>query len=659
MITKTPLFLLFCLIPTLCLSQELVTDTIFVTASRIKNNLYSLPISTLFISQDEIKIKTLGDIASILSGTAGVDIRNYSLINGASTISLLGATSQQSLLLLDGLAINSPSLGIADIGLFPVHNLSRIEVVKGPISSLYGANALAGVVNLITQNPFAITKPIEYNLGINYGSFRTSNINISLKSRFDKLGTIFDIYRSQTNGLRTNDDCLTQGFGISSGYHFNQTNRIRIDLRYTTKELGLPGPKPNTAKIPLYGDRTATSCFNRQKDTLYLIKLLSDFELRPKWQIKFNGYYSLNNTNFKWVDQFSPDTSFYNDFYSSKVINLNLLNNYQFSAVGNIVVGIDYEYDKFSAQTQDTFWHPRQYKFALFSEGTSDFNRIFKPFVSLRFDWHPLFQEFFSPALGLTATVTPELKFRLHVGRAFRAPTMNDMYWPKSAYIAGNSKIKPEYGNTGQLGFDFNNSNLSLSATMFARKINNLISWLPLNGDTWQPFNVDTATIIGLEFTGKIGLMSGVSFKYSGTIQYAEQIRKEMIFDDWFTQQREFAYKRRKQAYVPQFTFSPSLNIENDLGTTININSRYVSSRYNYYPIYDSLPQIILQTKQLPAYFVFSLHISQRISQNLNLFIKLENLFDTMFSEQFGNSLNDFDYPRPGRCLFLGLEIKS
>lgn len=652
--------LLLCLTLQKGFSQEIIIDTIFVTASRIESNVKSLPISTILISHEEIKTKTLGDVASVLSGEAGIDIRNYSLINGASTISLLASTSQQSLLLLDGLVINSPSLGIADIGLFPVHNLRRIEVVKGPISSLYGANGLAGAVNLITQNPFEITKPIEYDISLNYGSYQTMNFNLSLKTRLEKIGTLFDFYRNQTNGLRTNDDGIAQGFGISSGYHFNQSNRIRIDLRYTTKELGLPGPQPNITDIPIYGDKTATSCFNRQKDTLYLIKILSDFEIRPKWYIKLNGYYSLNNTNFKWIDQFSPDTSFYNEHYSTKVTNLNLFSNYLFTPITNFAWGIDYEYDNFSAQTRDTFWQPQQYKIAVFSEGSLDFGQIFRSFSSLRLDWHPMFGEFISPALGLTAKITPELKFRLHFGRAFRAPTMNDLYWPKSSYMAGNPKIKPESGNTGQLGFDFQNNNISLSTTFFSRKTKNLISWLPpISGDTWQPSNIDNATVVGLELVSKIRLIPGVLFEFSSTLQNAEQIRKEMIYDNWFTNEREFVFQKRKLAYVPSLTFSPGLNIKNDLGTAIDIYGRYVSSRYNYYPNYDSYPKITYQTKQLPSYFVLSLHISQTISSRVNFSLKLENLYDTHYSEQFGNSINDLDYPRQGRSLFVGVEVKD
>ncbi len=647
------------LMPSLAQSQEIITDTIFVTASRIESKVSLLPISAILISQEVIKTKTLGDIASVLSGEAGIDVRNYALINGASAINLWGSTSQQSLLLLDGSPIHSPSLGMPDIGLIPVHNLQRIEVVKGPISSIYGANGLAGAVNLITQSPFMITKPFAYNLGLSYGSYQTMNFNLALKGRLKNLATIVDFHRSQTQGLRTNDDGQMQGLGISSGYDLTLNNRIRIDFQYTQKELGLPGPKPNITEIPLYGDNSATSCFNRQKDTLYLVKLLSDFEIKPQWLIKFNAYYSLNNTTFKWVDLFSPDTSFYNDHYSSKVANLNLLSNYQFSANNHLACGLDYEYDKFSAQTRDTFWQPQQYKIAMFSETDWNISRIFRSIASLRFDWHPTFGGFISPAIGLTAKTTPALKFRFHWGRAFRSPTMNDLYWPKSSYVAGNPEIKPEYGNTYQLGLDFQNNNLSFSTTLFNRKTKNLISWLPIYGDTWQPFNIDTANILGLEFISKLRLISKVWFKFSGTIQNAEQIRQELIYDNWFTNEKEFIFQKRKMAYVPNFTFSPGLNIKNDLGTSIDIYARYVSSRVNYYPNYDSYPKISYQPKHLPGFFVLSVHISQNISSKVRAYLKLENLYDTHYAEQFGNSVNDFDYPRPNRSLYLGVEIKD
>jgi outer membrane cobalamin receptor len=274
----------------------------------------------------------------------------------------------------------------------------------------------------------------------------------------------------------------------------------------------------------------------------------------------------------------------------------------------------------------------------------------------LRFDWNSGFGTFFSPSLGLIWRINPLLKLRTQLGRAFRAPTLNDLYWP----IYGNPNIKPEIGNAYQIGLDYNpNSILSLSTTLFARRTKNLITWSPDSTGFWRPGNVDSSSIFGFEFTGKIKLTDEISFQLSGTLQDAQQIRKEIIYDDWFTGTTEFIYQKRKQTNTPNINFSPSVNIENRLGTNINIYGRYSSSRYNYYTSYDSLPRISMQTKKLPAYFILSLHIAQKLTNLINLKLKIDNLYDVKYSEQFGNSIIDKDYPRPGRIVFIGFEIKN
>lgn len=635
-----------------------LSDTVFVTASRIENQIFNLPISSLLITKNELEAKSIGDIATAITGEPGVNIRNYSLVNGASSISLFGSTSQQVLVLLDGLPLNSASTGTFDLGLVPIDILDRVEIVKGPISSLYGANALGGVVNLITEQPFYITKP-SYEINLNYGTYHTSIFNFSFKNHINKYNFIFDAHHLKTNGLRTNDNSQTQGIGFSSGYTFNSTNNLRLDLRYETKNLGLPGPMPNISEDPLYGDSTAYTRYDRQADTLYLIKLIGDWQIKPKWNISFNSHWARNYSNFLWVNQWSYDTSLYQDRYDSKRLVSNLITRYQFARGQNIALGIDCEQDKFSGYSQfpqDTTWYPDLSKIGMFSEGSFDFMKVFCAFGSLRLDWNSGFGTFLSPALGFTGKIIPNLKIRLHMGRAFRSPTLNDLYWP----ISGNTELKPEQGIAYQLGFDYTpNPNFNLSSTFFIRKTNNLISWQPDTSNIWRPTNIDSASITGLELTGKIGFAQGISFQCSGTVQNAWQIRQEMIYNDWFSGITEFDYRKRKQTSLPNIAFSSSLNIANDLGTKINIYGRYASARYNYYPSYDSLPKIIMQTKKLPAYFVLSLHISQKISNIINLILKVENLYDTQYSEQFGNSMIDRDYPRPGRSMFIGFKIKN
>ncbi|MEO0083728.1 MAG: TonB-dependent receptor plug domain-containing protein [candidate division WOR-3 bacterium] len=632
-------------------------DTVFVTASRLENNMMNLPVSISLIDKQSIKHNSIGDIASVLTKDNSVFMRNYALINGASQISILGSTSQQVLVLLDGLPINSPSLGTPDLGLIPVNRLRRIEIVKGPISSLYGANAFGGVVNLITENPLTVIKP-TIEVSLNYGSYQTTNAGFAYKNSVGNYHFIIDGHYTKTNGLRSNDDGKTKGFGFSSGYNLDVTKNLRFDFQYETKDIGLPGPKPNLSAIPRYGDSTAYSLYDRQSDNLYLTKLIGNWTFSPKFELQVNTRYRANKTDYLSVDQYSFDTTLYLDKYSTCSFNQNIIARYQFNQMRKVVVGYDYSHDWFSAYSKfpiDTAWFPSDSKNGLFSEISFDVLRNIYALINGRFDYHSSFGSFVSPAFGFIWRIN-KVKFRGHIGRAFRAPTLNDLYWP----IYGNKNIKPEIGNAVQIGFDYSNEdNLVLKMTIFSRQTKNLIAWTPDSSGFWRPANVDSAFIAGIELNGKVKIIDGLEFEGSGTIQNGYQVRKEQVFNDWFNNISEFRYVKRKQANLPNTTFTANLNIENHLGTKIVIFGKYVGTRYNYYPSYDSLPKIIMLTKKLPAFVNLSLHINQRLSNWLNLKLIIENLYNTHYAEQFGNSYYDYDYPRPGRSIFAGIEIKK
>ncbi|MBS4015764.1 MAG: TonB-dependent receptor [Candidatus Latescibacteria bacterium] len=632
-------------------------DTIFVSATRVRTRIFNLPISTSLILHTDIQNKSDRDIASALSGTAGLDIRNYSLVNSASSISLFGSTSQQVLVLLDGLPVNSASTGMPDLGLIPITNLDRIEIVKGPFSSLYGANALGGVVNLITQTPFDILISPSYQISYKYGSYNTSQF--SFTDRIKNLNTIVNYLHTKSDGMRTNDDILFESINLTSGYQFDSLNKMRVNMTINSKQLGLPGPLPDTSQYPRYGDATSFSRYDRQKDILFLIKPSVDLAINPNWNLILNSHYLVNNSDFKWVDQWTQDTSLYQDQYQSRTFIINLINHYQYARFGRIALGADFENNRFSAFAQypsDTSWHPVINKFGVFAEGSHEYKNKLNTFVSIRFDHNSGFGNFISPAIGFNTAITPNLKLRTHLGKAFRAPTLNDLYWP----VSGNPAIKPEIGTAYQIGLDYlPHPQFSLSLTGFTRKTKNLISWLPDTANIWRPTNIDSSEIFGLEFQTKIQLTQNLPISISGTWQNAAQTRKELVYDDWQTQTTRYEYTKRQQAFLPDLLLSLNIGYKISPNTDIIFLANYTGTRLNYYTDYSTLPDISMLTKKLPAHLICSSAITQQIHKQIKLVLKTENIFNTRYAEQFGNSITDKDYPRPLRTIFIGVEIQN
>ncbi len=655
--------ILFLIIPIFLTAQEnqiqYEIDTIFVTASRVEEPINRIPLSVNLITEEKIRLQNYGDISSILNNLPGIDIRSYSIIGGASSISLFGSTSQQVLVLVDGRIINSSNLGVADLGLISTNNLKKIEIVIGPISSLYGANALGGVVNIVTKSPYDFPKPgLYYDGSMQYGSYQTRNIYLGTGISSNKFGLLFDANYKKSDGIRTNDNCLKQGIGLKLSYKdINQ--RLRVDLDYETKENGLPGPKPSPSMIPIYGDSTTTSIYDRSVDTAFSVRGEFDYDLTSKFSLKLIPFYTKNWTRFLWVDAYSIDTTLYNDHYITQNIGASLIANYQNSAGLRINGGIDLKQDDFQANSffydelvcnyQDTIWQAKGQRVGLFGEANINISKYVILIPAGRLDWNSDFGYFISPSLGFLLPLSSAIRFKIHLGRAFRAPTFNDLYWPKS----GNPEIKPEFGDALQLGLDWKrNQGQSFSLTAYARKTKDLIAWVPDSAGIWHPTNINESDIFGISTKGEIKILKMFKLGLSVNFSKANQMRKELIYSDWETGTNRFELKRRRSAFLPIFSLSQEISYKNGFGSYISLEFLETGNRINYYPVYDNFPIVYMAKKTLPFNFIVNLRIKQRLLSRIELIFRIENLLNKSYAEQFGNSLTDLDYPRPKLVIF-------
>lgn len=126
-------------------------DEVVVIASKYPEKIMDAPVSTTVVTEEDIEEKNVQNAADLLRDIAGIHISDYGVLSGKKTISIRGSNSNQVLVMIDGQPINSSQNGEADLSQIPVEIIERIEISKDPASSLYGANALGGVVNIITK----------------------------------------------------------------------------------------------------------------------------------------------------------------------------------------------------------------------------------------------------------------------------------------------------------------------------------------------------------------------------------------------------------------------------------------------------------------------------------------------------------------------------
>ncbi len=626
---------------------------VLVVANRIPALKSSATLGTSLLNDSVLQQAAGSDLTTVLSSLTGIQTRTYGQPGGQSSLSIWGASSQQALVLLDGHQVMNPISGTADPGLVPLAELSGIEVARGAGSSLYGSSALGGVVNLL---PFAARNQTPGtwfgDAVFGGGNSRSADASVRLGRRFDKWGSQAFWAGGAFDGPRTNDQEMNWGAGLGAGLYPNQNHMLDFDCDLANRSLGLPGPKPDPNAIPLFGDSLSTALRDSEQDRSVSLRanwtwqpLTGLFtELKPDWRLLQTRYWTLpyNATN--------PDSLKLDD-YQSQGLGGSLIVHRDWARL-QAVVGFDHTTDLAWVQSQtDTNWQGRSADNGVWAELNAPIAGLAKVSASAREDFAPGFGRAFNPGLGIAVPLGQAFKLRAHWGTAFRAPTISDRYWPKS----GVPDLKPEHGMTAQAGFDWQIPKLVVNATGFLRTTSNLISWQPDTGGLWRPANVDSSRHLGAELMLDVLPASELDLRASATWLSATQVRKELVFSDWSTGETRSEFVRRQAAFLPMLNLNAQASYRFLFGTRVMLSGRLESERLNYYPNYDSAPVIRMDTKRLPAFAVFGCEVSQRLLRHWDVVLKVDNVLNRAYSEQFGNSIGDLDYPMSGRSVAIQL----
>lgn len=216
-------------------------DEIVVTGTRTERTTEEVPAGVSAVTNEDISSTRMFGVKEALSGVSGVQAESRSggydarlIIRGAGLKARYGV--REIMVLLDGVPITDPD-GMTRLDFVDTQLVDRIDVVKGPNSTLYGANAAGGVVNIITKSPFEERKSIK----IGYGSENTQMYNLIYGTSIGKTYFMFSGSRKSTDSWRKwNSFSTTQG-SLKLGYMFDEKSSLEANASYTKADLELPG----------------------------------------------------------------------------------------------------------------------------------------------------------------------------------------------------------------------------------------------------------------------------------------------------------------------------------------------------------------------------------------------------------------------------------
>ncbi len=607
---------------------------IIVTATRLNQPLKDVPLSSSVITREALETAPALDVGDILRTQTGIYVRSTNR-GGVATASLRGAQSSQVLVVKDGLPINDAFNGLVDLSRLMLGGIERIEIVRGPTSHLYGANALGGVINLITREP----EPVR-NLTAAYGSFNTQQIQLHAGQGDSEKGAIISAAVNKSDGWRGNDDFRHRSMLCKLNSTVGKV-LVSVSTGYDNSEVGVPGPKPDSTFIPIYGNNEVTSLFDRQKaDNLYgLLSVKSTFGDNYALQLRLRPQRSVTDFSNEYLDWLTGETILGHDQYTLKNLRLSGQVDKRMDT-NHLLAGIDVisesgfveQTTTIEATAEDSTirWTPSTHSSALWTEYIWHKSNA-TVVLGIRSDYHSVYKWHTSPSLGIILQLGANT-VRFSAGEAYRAPSFNDLFWPDDGFTSGNPDLKSETGTAYEIGLVHRVSQtIRGSVAVFRRDVDDMIAWTPTLEGKWQPANINRFSVNGLEAEFNVRLETlhaRISYTYLDAVQIDLGVEKPA-------------------AFIPSKTVSAEIHA-GIAGFDLVVRGEYRSGIRNYYG--DS-------EKLLPARTVLDTRLSKTFMK-LEPYVEVRNILDTEYSDQFGFTMFDGDYPLPGRTFGIGLGME-
>jgi vitamin B12 transporter len=472
---------------------------VVVTATKTDKDPQDVTQSVTVITADEIKKSGALTAAEVIERTVGVDLHEYGPKGSLANFSLRGSTAAQVLVLLDGRRMNSTQNGEFNMSNLPIalENIERIEIVRGPSSALYGADALGGVINIITKKPAVLDMTFTATAGTHDYQSLTGSTSNKVNKAYYRLSAA----NEKSDGFRENSRLQQTTMGGKLGYEFSKNSSLEFAADYIAKDTGIPGSILSPTPLAHQWDR------NLNLDLSYKVKFSKELDLRASVYNKRNKLLYENPSYFEDSRHLTTSTG------------TELQANWLVTSWNLLTAGTEIKADHIDSS--DNGGHSTSLTAVYLQDEIS----IGEPFILVlggRYDKHSVYGEEWSPRVSARYLVSKTgTIIRASWGEAFRAPTFNDLYWPTTSWAKGNPDLKPEKSMEYEGGIEQSlGKGRSIKFTVFERQSKDLIVWMPDAG-VWTPTNFGSARVWGYEAEAKVTffntLVWAVNYTYMDT----------------------------------------------------------------------------------------------------------------------------------------------
>ncbi len=593
-----------------------VADPIVVTATRMPMRYNKLISDVTVVDEEQIRdYSPAQPISDVLANTPGVTVRSSGGLGTATTVQIRGATNAQTILLIDGLRLNSATTGAPPWAYIPMPQIGRMEVVRGPTSSSYGSDAIGGVVQLFTRKGEG---PTKFYADAGYGTYNTTSQNIGVEGSQD--GFSYSVYGSNTHSVSF--PTFVQGYSASATSGYNPTpasytnTSASGNFAYTVfpgQEIGVKALWGNgqngftNSKTQMATNLSSLNVFSAYSknrivdDWSSLIRIGSSQDNTRSWYA--NNSQSVFNTTQK-------QAQWQNDF---RLPIGNAMLAYEFLNQA-VVSTTNYNQTSRNINTVQGGWN-------------ADIgNHLMQ--VNLRNDDNSQFGNATTTSLGYGYFILPTVRGTASWGTGFQAPTFNQLYYPgsgtpNSAYsYTGNPNLNPTRSENTEAGLRYNDGVHSAGVIYYYNNITNLVNY---NSNYSSYVNVGRSVIQGVT-TSYDGRLLGLNIM--GSVDYQNPLNADT--GTWLAYHPQGFGSLTVEKAVTDWKLGAQMQAQGSQQTS-------PGSRSN---------------ATLGGYTLFNLYGNVKIYKDVSLFARLNNIFD----KQYQTIQN---YETPGSNVFVGLRFDN
>ena len=483
-------------------AENINLDDVVVTATRTPQPRESVIADVSVINTDEIQRSGQATLVELLAQQQGIEISSSGGAGTVSAIYMRGTNSGHVVVVVDGMRIDSATLGATAFENLPLGQIDKIEILRGPATSLYGQDAIGGVIQIFTKKGEASKdgSAIKLNANLGYGSYDTVRADAGVRGSVADTRFALNVSSLTTNSFSAIDT-------KNKDYSDNDANRNLAFSGNISHEI-VAGHEIGFQFLHSDGNVHFDNSFNgsnfdsRADATQYSYALFSNNQFTDSWLSKLRLGEGVDES--RTFDAFSVAGG---DFYQTKQLQFNWQNDIKLP-VGVLTLlyerlnqkvesnAVNYDVKK---RTNDGY--VASYLLNLDAHSLQ---------LSARHDSNSQFGGKTTGSIGYGYSFTPAWRATASVGTAYKAPTFNDLYYPGF----GNPTLNPEQSRNIEASLRYHTGQTDLSATVYENKIRDLIGF----DSAFNVLNINEARIKGLslsasQYFGNFNLSGNVDFQ--------------------------------------------------------------------------------------------------------------------------------------------------